>query len=58
MGEASRAREARLERDVAIKVLPAAADNDIHYVVSELLEGETLRSILERGPVSPRNRLK
>ncbi len=87
MGEVYRARDARLERDVAIKVLPAAAadnadrlqrfaqearataalnhphilavhdigaENGIHYVVSELLEGETLGSILERGPLSPR----
>jgi len=85
MGEVYRARDPRLRRDVAVKVLPvsAAADADrlrrfdqeacaaaalnhpniltVHeigisegrpYVVSELLEGETLRSLIERGPLS------
>src|SRR5574341_1451748 len=79
MGEVYRARDARIERDVAVKVLPAAlAQNEdrlrrfeqearaagrlnhpnvltVHdvgqheglpYVVSELLEGETLRERL------------
>src|SRR6266849_740480 len=83
MGEVYRARDARLERNVAIKVLPAAfvADSgrlarfeqearataalnhpnilavyDIGrhdgapYVVSELLEGETLRARLSMAP--------
>ena len=87
MGEVYRARDPRLRREVAIKVLPAsaAADADrlrrfeeeacaaaalnhpniltVHeigiaegppYVVSELLEGETLRARLERAPVSVR----
>ena len=82
MGEVYRARDPRLRRDVAIKVLPAsaAADPDrlrrfdqeacaaaalnhpniltVHeigvsdatpYVVSELLEGKTLRSLMEPG---------
>jgi eukaryotic-like serine/threonine-protein kinase len=82
MGEVHRARDPRLGRDVAIKVLPAAfsADADrlrrfeqearaaaalnhpnilaVHdigthdgapYIVSELLEGETLRERLARG---------
>src|SRR6266849_1304857 len=79
MGEVYRARDTRLERDVAIKVLPSSYSDDadrlrrfeqearaasalnhpniltVHdigtqdgapYVVSELLEGETLRSRL------------
>jgi len=84
MGEVYRSRDARLHRDVAIKVLPASfsADRDrlqrfaqearaaaalnhpnilsiydigdengAPYVVSELLEGETLRERLRSGPV-------
>ena len=82
MGEVYRARDTRLNRDVAIKVLPAAFSRDperlrrfqqeaqavaalnhpnilaIHdfgeydgspYIVTELLEGETLRSRLQAG---------
>ena len=85
MGEVYRARDARLNRDVAIKILPASfsADPDrlqrfaqesraaaalnhpnilsiydigeehgAPYVVSELLEGETLRDRLRNGPLS------
>ncbi len=84
MGEVYRARDTKLGRDVAIKVLPdsfsadperlrrfeqearaAAALNhpnilvvyqlgmqeSVPYLVSELLEGETLRARLSRGPL-------
>jgi len=87
MGEVYRARDARLKRDVAIKVLPASVASDpdrlrrfeqeaqaagglnhpnitaVHdfgslngspYIVTELLEGETLRSRLGAGPLPPR----
>ncbi len=87
MGEVFRARDTRLDRDVALKVLPlaAAADPDrlrrfeqearataalnhpnilavfdvgadgaVNYVVSELLEGETLRERLKTGAIPPR----
>ncbi len=87
MGEVYRARDSRLGRDVAIKVLPPALVSDsgrllrfeqearaaaalnhpnilavfqmgthdgAPYLVSELLEGETLRDRLKRGPLSVR----
>jgi len=87
MGEVYRARDSRLGRDVAIKVLPSflSADSDrlrrfeqearaaaalnhpnilaVHqmgtyqgapYLVSELLEGETLREQIKRGRLSIR----
>jgi hypothetical protein len=85
MGEVYSARDARLHRQVAIKVLPAefsrvpdrvarfaqeakaaaalnhpgvvsifdvGLDGDVTYVVSELLEGETLRVLLSRGKLA------
>ena len=87
MGEVYRARDPRLGRDVAIKVLPASYSNDADrlrrfeqearaaaslnhpnilaiydigasegspYIVSELLEGRTLRDRLRGGPLSQR----
>jgi eukaryotic-like serine/threonine-protein kinase len=90
MGEVYRARDSRLKREVAIKVLPQALSLDADrlrrfeqealataalnhpnilavfdigtnegspYVVSELLEGETLRDRLRSGPVVVRKAL-
>jgi len=87
MGEVYRARDPRLQRDVAIKVLPAYVSRDpdrlrrfehearvtgalnhpniivvfdvgtydgVPYLVTELLEGSTLRDRLMAGPVPPR----
>lgn len=87
MGEVYRAQDTRLDREVAIKVLPegVAQDKDrmrrfeqearavsslnhpnilsiydigsqgaVHYIVTELLEGSTLREVLGRGSLSSR----
>jgi eukaryotic-like serine/threonine-protein kinase len=87
MGEVYRARDTRLNRSVAIKVLPQAIASDAErmsrfeqeartvaalnhpnilavydvgvqdgtpYLVTELLEGETLRERLDRGPIPVR----
>lgn len=84
MGEVYRAQDSRLERDVAVKVLPehllknpqalarfvretkavaalshpnllaifdTGAENGISYAVTELLQGESLRASLMRGPM-------
>src|SRR6185503_21284414 len=87
MGEVYRARDTRLHRDVAVKVLPQAVggdrdrlrrfeqeahavaalnhpnilalfdvgeDSGLHFIVSELLDGESLRDKLGDGPLPTR----
>src|SRR5580658_9580276 len=91
MGEVYRARDTRLDRDVALKILPAAFGNDpawrqrferearasaslhhpnvvtvhdfgsqdgAYFIVSELVEGESLRSVIGRGAVPLRKALE
>ncbi len=91
MGEVYRAKDTRLDREVAVKILPEgfAADeqrrlrfereakaisslnhphictlydvgheNGMHYLVMELLEGESLADRLAKGPLPPDQVLK
>ena len=91
MGEVYRARDSRLRRDVAIKVLPlsfardpdriarferearaASAlnhpnivavhdighENSTYWIVSELIDGQTLRRTIDRGPLAARKAIE
>jgi serine/threonine protein kinase len=84
MGEVYKARDTRLERSVALKILPAAVaidgerkrrfeqearaasalnhpnimsvydtgiEGDTLYIVTELIDGESLRALIQRGPL-------
>ena len=91
MGEVYRARDSRLGREVAVKILPESFATDAErlrrfeqesqavaalnhpnilaiydvgtrdgspYLVSELLEGESLRAVLEKGPIPQRKAIE
>jgi eukaryotic-like serine/threonine-protein kinase len=91
MGEVWRAKDTRLDREVAIKILPAAFasnaqlrvrfdreakaisslnhpnictlhdvghEDDLHYLVMELIDGESLADRLRRGPLPPEQVLR
>ena len=91
MGEVYRARDTRLGRSIAIKVLPESLatdvdrlrrferearavaalnhpnilsvhdigeQNGIHYIVTELLDGQTLREKLDAGPISSKRAIE
>jgi len=90
MGEVYRAKDGRLGREVAVKVLPSEVAGDrerlrrfeqearaasalnhpslltvhdfgshdgVAYLVTELLQGESLRELLRKGPLAPRRAL-
>ena len=49
MGEVYRARDTKLQRDVAIKVLPPALVNDADYCARFQREAQALAAVHEKG---------